>query len=48
MPPPATAYGLTSYPFLTILDGAGNVYARLVGEVPVSDLEQILATVPRS
>lgn len=44
----ATAYGLTSYPFFTILDGAGNVFARLAGEVPVSDLEQILAAVPRT
>jgi thiol-disulfide isomerase/thioredoxin len=44
----AVAYGLASYPYFVILDGAGNVFARLSGEIPVSDLERILAAVPRS
>lgn len=42
------AYGLSSYPFFVILDGTGKVFARLSGEIPVSDLEKILASVPRS
>ena len=42
----ATAYGLASYPYFVILDGAGNVVVRLSGEIPTNDLEQILATVP--
>ena len=42
------AYGLASYPYFVILDGAGNVFARFVGEIPTDDLEQILATVPRT
>jgi len=42
------AYGLTSYPFFVILDGTGNVFTRMSGEIPVIDLEQILASVPRS
>ena len=44
----AQAYGLASYPYFVILDGTGNVFARLVGEIPTDDLEQILATVPRT
>lgn len=44
----AQAYGLASYPYFVILDGSGNVFARLSGEIPVSDLERILAAVPRS
>jgi thiol-disulfide isomerase/thioredoxin len=44
----AKAYGLASYPYFVILDGAGDVVVRLVGEIPTADLEQVLATVPRS
>jgi thiol-disulfide isomerase/thioredoxin len=44
----AQAYGLASYPYFVILDGAGNVFARLSGEIPTAQLEQILATVPRT
>lgn len=44
----ATAYGLASYPFFVILDGSGDVFARFVGEIPTSDLERILTSVPRS
>jgi thiol-disulfide isomerase/thioredoxin len=43
----AAAYGLSSYPYFVILDGTGKVFARLSGEIPVSDLERILAAVPR-
>jgi len=42
------AYGLSSYPFFTILDGQGKVFVRLAGEIPVIDLEKILASVPKS
>jgi len=44
----AAAYGLAGYPYFVILDGAGNVFARLAGEIPMSQLEQVLATVPRA
>jgi len=42
------AYGLTSYPFFVILDGTGKVFVRLSGEIPVIDIEKILASIPRS
>ncbi len=44
----AEAYGLTSYPFFVLLDGKGAVVTRLAGEIAVSDLESLLAAVPRS
>jgi thiol-disulfide isomerase/thioredoxin len=44
----AQAYGLASYPYFVILDGSGDVFARFVGEIPVDELERILATVPRT
>jgi cytochrome c biogenesis protein CcmG, thiol:disulfide interchange protein DsbE len=44
----AQAYGLASYPYFVILDGAGNVSVRLAGEIPTDDLQEILATVPRT
>jgi len=44
----AQAYGLASYPYFVILDGAGNVVTRLVGEIPTDELDQVLAAVPRS
>lgn len=43
-----TAYSIGSYPFFTILDGQGKVFVRLAGEIPVIDLEKILASIPRS
>ncbi len=44
----ATAYGLASYPYFVILDGSGNVFARLSGEIPTANLEQLLKAVPAS
>jgi cytochrome c biogenesis protein CcmG, thiol:disulfide interchange protein DsbE len=44
----AEAYGLASYPYFVLLDRSGDVFARLTGEIPITDLEQILAAVPRS
>ena len=44
----AAAYGLPGYPYFVILDGAGDVYARLTGEIPVDQLASVLANVPRS
>ena len=44
----AQAYGLASYPYFVLLDGSGDVFARFVGEIPVAELERILATVPRT
>jgi len=44
----AQAYGLNGYPFFVILDGSGKVYERLGGEIPISQLESVLAAVPRS
>jgi thiol-disulfide isomerase/thioredoxin len=34
----ARAYGLSSYPFLVLLDGDGKVVARAEGEVPAADI----------
>ena len=34
----ARAYGLSSYPFLVLLDGDGEVVARAEGEVPAADV----------
>jgi len=42
------AYGVSGYPFFTLLDGKGTVVARMSGEIPVTDLESLLAAVPRS
>jgi thiol-disulfide isomerase/thioredoxin len=42
------AYGVSGYPFFVILDGDGNVVARLSGEIPINDLDSLLAAVPRS
>jgi len=42
------AYGLSSYPFFVVLDGSGKVFTRFAGKIPASDLEKILASVPRS
>lgn len=42
------AYGVSAYPFFTLLDGQGKVLARMSGEIPVSELESLLAAVPRS
>jgi thiol-disulfide isomerase/thioredoxin len=34
----ATAYGLSAYPFFTLMDGSGKVVKRFSGEISVSDL----------
>ncbi len=44
----ATAYGLSSYPYFVLLDGKGAVVSRFSGEIAISDLEAVLAAVPRS
>lgn len=44
----AQAYGLGSYPYFVVLDGNGDVFARFAGEIPTSDIERILAAVPRT
>jgi len=44
----ANAYGLSGYPFFVLLDGKGNVAARMSGEIPINDIESLLAAVPRS
>ncbi len=44
----AQAFGLSSYPFLVLLDGQGKVAARVAGEIPIHDIESLLAAVPRS
>jgi len=44
----ATAYGLSSYPYFVLLDGKGDVVSRFSGEIAMSDLEALLAAVPRT
>jgi thiol-disulfide isomerase/thioredoxin len=41
----ANAYGLTGYPFFTLMDGSGKVVKRFSGEISVSDLENNLKPV---
>ncbi|HEX4902206.1 MAG TPA: TlpA disulfide reductase family protein [Acidimicrobiales bacterium] len=41
--PAAAAYGLSSYPFLVLLDADGNVVARSAGELGMEGLEVFLA-----
>jgi cytochrome c biogenesis protein CcmG/thiol:disulfide interchange protein DsbE len=45
--PPAglVAYGVSAYPFFTLIDAAGNVAARGSGELPVEALEELVARV---
>jgi len=45
--PPAglVAYGVSSYPFFTLIDADGNVAARGSGELPIEALEDLVATV---
>ena len=42
------AYGVSGYPFYVFLDGTGKVVARMSGEIPINDLESLLAAIPRS
>jgi len=41
--PAATAFGLTSYPFLVLLDADGTVIARSAGELGVDGLREFIA-----
>jgi thiol-disulfide isomerase/thioredoxin len=40
----AAAYGLQSYPYFVVVDGAGNVVARTSGELTQSQFQQLLQT----
>jgi thiol-disulfide isomerase/thioredoxin len=42
-----TAYGLSAYPFWVFVGADGKVTGRLTGEVPIADLETIIASLPR-
>lgn len=44
-PTALAAYGLSGYPFFTLLDSDGNVVARAAGEVPIEALAALVATV---
>jgi len=39
----ASAYGLADFPMIVFVDGAGNVVARVVGEVPEEELATMFA-----
>ena len=41
----ALAYGLTGFPFFTLVDAEGNVVARASGELGLPDLQALLAKV---
>ncbi len=41
----AKAFGLTGYPFFTLLDAQGRVVARTSGEVEVERLSELLSSV---
>ena len=45
--PPAAleAYGVTGYPFFTVIDADGNVAARGSGQLPIEQLEALVARV---
>ena len=43
----ATAYGLTSFPYFVFVNADGTVAGRATGELPVEDLETILASLER-
>lgn len=43
----ATAYGLSSYPYFVFVNADGTVSGRTVGELPIADLETILASLDR-
>lgn len=43
----ATAYGLSAFPFWVFVGADGTVTGRLTGELPIADLETILAGLPR-
>ena len=45
-PPSAlAAYGVSGYPFFTLLDADGRVVARRAGEVPIDELAELVAQV---
>jgi thiol-disulfide isomerase/thioredoxin len=43
----ATAYGLSAFPYWVFVGADGAVTGRLTGELPVADLETIIASLPR-
>jgi cytochrome c biogenesis protein CcmG/thiol:disulfide interchange protein DsbE len=43
----ATAYGLSAFPFWVFVGADGTVIGRLTGELPIADLETIIAGLPR-
>jgi thiol-disulfide isomerase/thioredoxin len=43
----ATAYGLSAYPFFVFVNADGTVQGRTTGELPIADLETILAGLDR-
>jgi cytochrome c biogenesis protein CcmG, thiol:disulfide interchange protein DsbE len=43
----SAAYGLTAYPFWVFVGADGTVTGRLTGELPIADLETIIAALPR-
>ncbi len=43
----STAYGLSAFPFWVFVGADGTVTGRLTGELPIADLETIMAGLPR-
>ncbi|MDH5242562.1 MAG: TlpA family protein disulfide reductase [Chloroflexota bacterium] len=43
----APAYGLSAFPFWVFVGADGQVTGRLTGELPIADLETIIASLPR-
>ena len=35
------ALGTTGYPYMVFVDAAGNVVARVSGELPIEDIQQL-------
>ncbi len=43
----ATAYGLSAFPFWVFVAADGTVTGRTTGELPIADLQTIIASLPR-
>jgi thiol-disulfide isomerase/thioredoxin len=43
----ATAYGLSAFPFWVFVNGDGTVAGRAAGELPIADVEAIIASLTR-
>ena len=41
------AYGGTSYPTMVLVDGNGDVFRRLSGEVPIDEIDQLVEVARR-